>query len=327
MLVPSRSLPPTLLTSPNPETFYSQIALIFEAWVSRRDSLNTRRAYRADLMSFIGFMEWSWPSQANQLLHVSVVDVLAFREFLLAAQAAPKTINRRIASLSSFYKYLAAAAAELRLPINVPNPAHAQFISRSSTDPIRETAALSAAGARLLMALPAGDDLLAYRDRAILKTFLYTGARLGSVCNIDVDDFLFDGEHYSLRLLEKGNKRRTIGIHYAAALAIQEYIGQAQFTSGPLFRARSAPRSRSLSSTRMNEATLWRIVSVFLRQVPGPRYTPHSLRATTATLLLNAGEDIARVQQLLGHRNITTTQIYDKRRRATCDSASHKLPL
>ena len=56
-------------------------------------------------------------------------------------------------------------------------------------------------------------------------------------------------------------------------------------------------------------------------------YTPHSLRATTATLLLDAGVDIAKVQELLGHRHITTTQIYDKRRRTTAESASHDVPI
>jgi site-specific recombinase XerD len=56
-------------------------------------------------------------------------------------------------------------------------------------------------------------------------------------------------------------------------------------------------------------------------------FTPHSLRATTATLLLDAGVDITEVQELLGHRHITTTQIYDKRRRTTSESASHDVPI
>jgi site-specific recombinase XerD len=71
-----------------------------------------------------------WREGSIALLSVSIKDVLAYREYLVANNAAPKTINRRISSLSSFYKYLGAAAAEIRLPITVPNPAHAQFISK-----------------------------------------------------------------------------------------------------------------------------------------------------------------------------------------------------
>ena len=92
----------------------------------------------------------------------------------------------------------------------------------------------------------------------------------------------------------------------------------------------------------MDPVTLWRTMEAYLRRLPGathavPRpdgavatvcvYTPHSLRATTATLLLDAGVDITKVQALLGHRHLTTTQIYDKRRRSTAESASHAVPL
>ncbi|MBM3798180.1 MAG: hypothetical protein FJW31_30025 [Acidobacteria bacterium] len=70
------------------------------------------------------------------------------------ASMAPKTLNRRVSSLSSFLKFLAGAAAELRLPITVPNPAHAQFISREASDPVEETRALSLARARQLMTMP-----------------------------------------------------------------------------------------------------------------------------------------------------------------------------
>ena len=67
------------------------------------------------------------------------------------------------------------------------------------------------------MGMPAGESLLETRDRAILKFFLYTGARLGTGCRLKVSDFHRDGEEATIRLHEKGDKRRTIGIHYAAA--------------------------------------------------------------------------------------------------------------
>lgn len=293
-------------------------------------------------MAFVKFMGLTWPDQAIELLRISIKGVLAFREHLLAKSAAPKTINRRISSLSSFYKYLGAAAAELRLPITVPNPAHAQFISRESTDARDETRALSATRARQLMGLPAGDGVLDYRDRAILKFFLYSGARLSTVCRLKVSDFHQDGDQATVRLHEKGDKHRTIGLHFQAAQAIGEYIERAELTSGAMFRPRLNPRSKKLAGRGMDAATMYRLVEGYLQQLPGAVkdtaavdgatgrmnvYIPHSLRATTATLLLDAGVDITKVQHLLGHRHITTTQIYDKRRRSTSESASHDVPI
>lgn len=87
---------------------------------------------------------------------------------------------------------------------------------------------------------------------------------------------------------------------------------------------------------------MYRVIQRYLESLPGALkeivradgttgvrciYTPHSLRATTATLLLDAGVDIRKVQELLGHRHVTTTQIYDKRRRSTAESASHEVPI
>ena len=92
----------------------------------------------------------------------------------------------------------------------------------------------------------------------------------------------------------------------------------------------------------MSPWTLWRAVEGYLVQLPSALkeallpdgstsrqsvYTPHSLRATTATLLLDAGVDIIKVKEFLGHRHVTTTQIYDKRRRSTSESASHLLAI
>src|SRR5437868_11324783 len=155
-------------------------------------------------------------------------------------------MNRRISSLSSFYKYLAAAAAELRLPITIPNPAHAQFISRESTDAREETKALSATRARQLMGLPMGDSVIEFRDRAILKLYLYSGIRLSTGCRLKVSDFHQDGDATTVRLHEKSDKRRTIGLHYIAAQAISEYLEATGIKSGHIFRPRLNPRSKKL---------------------------------------------------------------------------------
>lgn len=340
------SLPEILLGHATPaikarvEKFYLSIADIFEVWVKRRESAHTQRAYREDVMSFIKFMNLAWPGDSLKMLRVTIADVQAFREEMKTKDLAPKTLNRRISSLSSFYKYLAAAAAELRLPITVPNPAHAQFIARETSDPKEETKALTATRARQLMGLPVGDSVLAYRDRAILKFYLYSGARLSTGCRLKVSDFYQDGDEATIRLHEKGDKRRTIGLHFAAAEAISAYIEKAGLTSGPLFRPRLNSRSEKLSDGAMNPVTMYLLIHSYLKRLPGALrahdkkaeakvclYTPHSLRATTATILLDAGVDIRKVQELLGHSHITTTQIYDKRRRTTSESASHDVPI
>ena len=217
----SELLPPILAGGETPvvkkrvEKFFSSVADIFERWVTRRQSPHTQRAYREDVMRFVKFMGWQWPRDAEQLLLVSIKDVQDFRDEMHGSGLAPKTLNRRISSLSSFYKYLAASAAELRLPVNVPNPAHAQFIARESSDARDETKALSMTRARQLMGLSHGESILSYRDRALLKFYLYTGARLATGCRLKVSDFHQDGDQATIRLHEKGDKRRTIGVHFA----------------------------------------------------------------------------------------------------------------
>ena len=125
------------------ENFFLSVASIFESWVTRRSSAHTQRAYREDVMALVKFLGLDWPREAHELLRVSLSDVRDFRSHLIQKDAAPKTLNRRISSVSSFYKYLAAAAAELRLPITVPNPAHAQFIEELLKNP-REQKVLQA---------------------------------------------------------------------------------------------------------------------------------------------------------------------------------------
>lgn len=115
-------------------------------------------------MAFVHFCKWAWPQDAAQLLRTSILDVQAFKDAMGAKHAAPKTMNRCISSLSSFDRFLGGAAAELRLPITVPNPAHAQFISREASDAVEETRALSETRARQLMGLPGSDSLLEIRE-------------------------------------------------------------------------------------------------------------------------------------------------------------------
>jgi site-specific recombinase XerD len=315
---------------------------LLERWISRRASPHTQRAYRQDLFTFIAFAGIAWPQQASALFSVKVAQIHAYRDWMLARGDAPKTINRRISSLSGFFRFLREVAAELRLPIQVANPADKEFVARENADPVDERRHLSAAKARDLIGMPEGKSVLAYRDRALLKCLLYTGIRIGTLLRLDVGDFHPDDHDSTLRISEKGNRRRTIGLNRRAAEAIQEYLQVSQLKSGPLFPPRLNPRSRKLADCRMSYPTAHRLLLSYFARLPGAVqelaaedgpartrcvYTPHSTRATTATLLLEDGQDIRKVQELLGHRHVTTTQIYDKRRRQTSEGASHHVPI
>ncbi len=218
------------------------------------------------------------------------------------------------------------------------------FIGREVQEPVTPTEALSATRARQLTSLPEGESALACRDRALLKFYLYTGARIGTGCRLKVENFIDDDEDPKVRIQEKGRgkSKRALGINVVAADALREYIAAAGLTSGPLFRPRVSSRSDKLAERAMDVSTMYRLVQGYLERLPrsmqevelqdgekGARciYSPHSLRASTATLLLDAGKDIREVQKLLGHKHVTVTQVYDKRRRGTKDSASHRLSL
>ncbi len=327
------------------EHFYLSVAEMFEAWVARSENYHTQRCYRRDVLSFVEHLGIRWPQESWQLLKTGVQDVRDWRSFMANEQEfAPKTLNRRISSLSGFFQFLREAAADAKLPITVQNPAHKDFIKRPSTEPVAETKALSPGTARKLMGLPNGESILEYRDRAILKFYLFTGARIATGCKLRVDDFHMDEDDPTLRIQEKGRGKstRTIGIHSELAEAIQEYLQEAGLECGPLFRARLNSRSVKLGKRQIGLTAMYELVREYLHRLPRAMknveledgtttkrciYTPHSLRATSATLLLKAGVDILAVQELLGHKNVTTTQIYDKRVRQTRDSASHKIPF
>jgi len=103
--------------------------------------------------------------------------------------------------------------------------------------------------------------VLEYRDRAILKLYLYSGIRLSTGCRLRVSDFHQDGDEATIRLHEKGDKRRTIGIHFHAAQAIQEYIDKAGLASGPLFRRRLNSRSQKLGRGAITPWTMNALVN------------------------------------------------------------------
>ncbi len=327
------------------ESFVASVEAMFEAWVARRDNPHTQRAYRQDVMHFVRFAGIEWPRDDWNLLKSTVPDVQEWRTFMIQVDgSAPKTVLRRVTSLSRFFEYMREQAAEFRLPVIVPNPAHKNHIPREDAEPVAPTKELTFSRVRQLKELAAGESVLAYRDRAIIYFYLYTGARIGTGCSVRVEDCHLDPEDPYLMVREKGKgaSRRRVGINAQCAEALAEYIEEARLGSGPLFRPRANSRSAKLASRAMTTVTMYRLLKSYLERLPRASrevqlpdgsivrrciYTPHSLRATAATQADEVGVPITKIQELLGHKQIKTTQVYVKRKRGTKESASHQLPF
>ena len=345
------------------ESFYLSVPKMREAWIKKNENLNTQRSYRAATDSLIQYLGIVWPEEGWQFVKVSVQDIREWQDHLrLSEKKAPSTLNHRLTMVSAFYEFLREVVTEHRLPIQVPNPAHRSFIKRPVTKPVDETEPLSIPLAQRLIRMPNGDRLVDYRDRAILAFYTYSGAREGTGCRLEVSDFRMDAVDPQIKIQEKGkeNTKRAIGLNIVAAVAIHEYITVANLATGKLFRRQGSgnPHCKVLGQGGLSETAMYGILMKYLRQLPGAmypveveskdkkgnaikgqdgkpikilkekcRYSPHSLRATAATLLLENKTPITDVQELLGHAHVTTTQIYDHRRRKSSDSASHQLPI
>ena len=340
-------LPPMLAGHATPaqtkktHTFYLSVAAMFDTWLERTPNKNTQRTYRRGVLNFIEFLGIEWPQASHEFLQVTVPDVQAWRDDMETEGQSPATLNARISAVSRFYGFMREVATEMRLPVQSPNPAHAQFIKRETTEPVRPTVPLTRSKAHKLMSLPSKkddgmDEVLEVRDRAILATFLYVGLRISTVCKLNISDFHDDPENPVLSIQEKGKRktRRRVGVHAHGAEALREYIEAAGIEKGPLFRARCNPRSKKLSDARISDSSMYRLLVEYLVRLPHStdkegrcRYSPHTLRSTTATLLDEAGVGIKRIQELLGHKDIRVTQRYIKLGDDTRKGASHDVPL
>jgi integrase/recombinase XerC len=146
-----------------------------------------------------------------------------------------------------------------------------------------------------------GDDDAGRRDRAILELLYASGVRVAELAGLAVEDV--DLREGSVRVLGKGRKERVVPIGRKAIEALQAYLGSREESRGPLFRNRRGGR--------LTVRSLHRIVRARGRAAGlVARVTPHTLRHTFATHLLDAGADLRLIQELLGHARLTTTQRY-----------------
>jgi len=269
--------------------------------VEKGFSDNTVVAYRNDLRhDLAAFAEQaigrrgsipSWASFSRQ-------DMLSYLLHLKERGYAATTQARKVAAAKSFFGFM---VAEGRLKVNPTENVRSPNVGRPLPKPISVTQV------RRLLEQPARlSTPEAKRDRAMLELLYASGMRVSELVALNLDDIIGDGY---VRCFGKGHKERIIPIHQRAILAVEEYIKEARFKLTRNSQERALFLNRR--GERLTRQGFWQILKAYAKQAElGADITPHTLRHSFATHMLSGGADLRSVQELLGHANISTTQVY-----------------
>jgi len=261
---------------------------------------NTVAAYRRDLARYTGFLA---DRGVTDLDDVTPVDVTEFVRYLSATQAR-SSVARQVVSVRTLHRFAAAEGLAPGNPaVDVSPPKLTQRLPKALT--VDEVT-------RMLDA-PDRDDVVGLRDAALLELLYGTGARVSEVCGLDVDEVsaaLADRDA-GLLLRGKGGKERMVPLGSYAATAVEAYLVRAR----PALAAAAARHDPALllnqRGRRLSRQSAWAVLQQAARAAGlTVEVSPHSLRHSFATHLLDGGADLRAVQELLGHASVATTQIY-----------------
>ena len=267
-------------------------AFLDALWMERGLSENTLRAYRADLTHFARFVN----SRRLGLLEAERVHVLDYLVSLI--EASPRTTARRLSALRRFYSHQARAGMIESAPTDrVDAPRLGRPLPASLTETEVES----------LLAAPDVATALGFRDRTMLEVLYATGLRVSEL--VAVGTAALSMRQGLVRVVGKGGRERLVPLGEEALDWLDRFLRgpRAELLSGRLTEA-VFPTRRGAAMTRQ---AFWLLVKRYAAKAGIVRpVTPHTLRHAFATHLLNHGADLRVIQLLLGHRDISTTQIY-----------------
>ncbi len=259
--------------------------------VERGLARNTLDSYGRDLRDFAAFC-------AQSGMAASRAGIAAYLVALQRLGRSPATISRRLAALRAFYRFLAGEQPDMEDPTAALTSPRARR---------RLPRVLAVDDVAALLERPGGDRPAGLRDRAMLELLYATGIRVSELCGLDLESV--DFEQGCVRCTGKGSKERIVPVGEVARHWLLRYLGEAR---GGLLRHPDEPALfLNLRGQRLSRQGFWKILKKHgLAAAIDKPLTPHVLRHSFATHLLEAGADLRAVQEMLGHSDISTTQIY-----------------
>jgi integrase/recombinase XerD len=264
-------------------------------WLEDGLARNTLESYRRDLSQFAA---WLRATRGTGLLEAAHADLLAYLAHRFRAKARPSSTARLLSSLKRFYQFaLRQGKLQVDPTLNIDAPRRPRSLPKTLTEQDVER----------LLAVPSTDTPLGVRDRAMLEVLYASGLRVSELVTLKLAQLSQDMG--VVRILGKGSKERLVPVGEVALDSVRRYVKDARLVlldgrqSDALFIT-----SRAQAMTRQ---AFWQLIKRYAAQagIQGV-ISPHTLRHAFATHLLNHGADLRVVQLLLGHADISTTQIY-----------------
>ena len=266
--------------------------------VERHASHETVRNYGSDLRQFHTFMKAEQPGLPKlDPATVKTESIRAYLHWLDRKQEKSSSIARKLASLRSFYRYL---QGKSRVGLNPADTI------RTPKQPKHLPRVLTKDDAAALMDFPAGQAGSSLRDCALLETLYSTGARVSELVGLNLEDLRASEGLVHLR--GKIRKERIVPVGAVALKAIHNY--RASLKPSASNQQPAAPVFLNLRGGRLTARSVARIVASYSKQLAGGSVSPHTLRHSFATHLLDEGADLRSIQEMLGHVSLATTQKY-----------------
>jgi integrase/recombinase XerC len=264
-------------------------------------SEHTRKGYLTDLRQYRTFLEKRGSeSAAGDGIPADQILIRAFLASLYREKLMKVTISRKMAALRSFYRYL---LREGKVQVNP-----AELIQLPRTEKYIPTV-LSVDEMLALLQVSFSSDTAGIRDKAMIELFYSTGIRLSELTGLNIEDIRMDDGLVKVR--GKGRKERIIPVGTPALAAVATYLNKRQDLKREEPKTGREPLFLSRRGGRINQRGVARVVERAVRASGiGRKISPHALRHTFATHLLDAGADLRSIQEMLGHRSLSTTQKY-----------------